>query len=210
VKIEMKQRMTGRREFLRNTTLVAISVTLPGLIACDDEKSVEPPDGSCITTADILGPFYRSGAPFREDVVPPGNAGIPLVIDGRVFADCETGLKNAVVEIWNADEEGAYDQSTGFNFRGRYLTGDHGAYRFRTIIPGRYLNGGTFRPSHIHFRITAAGYNDLISQIYFKDDPFIAEDPWASDSKASERILTLDKDASGTDTVNFDIYLTKA
>jgi hypothetical protein len=47
-----------------------------------------------------------------------------------------------------------------------------------------------------------------VSQIYFKDDPFIATDPWAGDPTAAERILIIAKDENGTDSITFDIHLT--
>lgn len=209
----------NRRNFLKNTALFAVAVSTSVWSGChdkeeeeievpvkvDDDKIILPTD--CKTTTDILGPFYKTGAPFQEDVIPAESTGAPLIVSGKVFGDCDTELKDAVVEIWNADTDGAYDIDT-FKFRGRYKTIDDGAYRFKTIIPGRYLNGGTYRPSHIHFRITAPNHQELVSQIYFKDDPFISKDPWAGDPKAAERILIIGKDGSNTDTITFDIYLT--
>ncbi len=82
--------------------------------------------------------------------------------------------------------------------------------QFATIIPGRYLNGSTYRPSHIHFRITAPGHTELVSQVYFAEDPFIDDDPWASDPAAEERILMITKNEDNVDTVNFDIHLSIA
>jgi catechol 1,2-dioxygenase len=196
----------GRRTFLKNSTLMAVSMSL-SLTGCGDE-SVYDKQNTCTTTDDILGPFYKPGAPFRENITVPGNNSALLFIKGKVFTNCETVLKDAVVEIWNADSAGQYDMSDAFGFRGQFKTGVDGSYHFTTIIPGRYLNGGTFRPSHIHFLISAANHETLVSQIYFRDDPFIDDDPWASAEKASERILMVEKDASGNDTVNFDIYLT--
>jgi catechol 1,2-dioxygenase len=194
-----------RRRFIKQATICAVAVTLPRLSACSEE--VPGVDGRCKTTADILGPFYKADAPFHEDIIPGGNTSVPLIVEGKVFSHCDKALQNAVVEIWNADEAGAYDMSAAFRFRGRYKTPAGGAYRFKTIIPGRYLNGNAFRPSHIHFRITAPGHETLVSQIYFKDDPFIADDPWAGSPGASERILPFTKDANGMDSVTFNIYL---
>jgi catechol 1,2-dioxygenase len=200
----------NRREFIRKTTLIVAAVSL-SFESCKEDKQdplkQTPPKTNCSTTADILGPFYKSGAPFREDIIPIQNTSAPLIVKGKVFTDCDAVLKDAMVEIWNANDAGEYDTSAEFKFRGRFLTEANGVYRFKTIIPGRYLNGNTFRPSHIHFRITAPGHQELVSQIYFKDDPFIGNDPWAGSAKASERILALEKDANGLDTVNFNIYL---
>ena len=53
---------------------------------------------------------------------------------------------------------------------------EDGSYQFDTILPGRYLNGSTYRPSHIHVRVRwddENGSNDFISQLYFEGDPFL-------------------------------------
>ena len=196
----------NRREFLKKTTLFAFAVSTPVLNSCRGDNPAKTPEETCVTTPDILGPFYKAGAPFKEDISASSSA-TPLIMEGRVLKDCDTVLPGAIVEIWNADENGSYDISTEFKFRGQCQTQQNGMYRFKTIIPGRYLNGNTYRPSHIHFRITAPGYGELVSQVYFKDDPFINGDPWASTAKASERILIVKRNIDGMDTVNFDIYL---
>jgi catechol 1,2-dioxygenase len=196
----------SRREFLRNSTLMAVSLSLPNVFSCKDNPAPIDPD-DCLTTSDILGPFYKAGSPLRENIIPEGESLEQLIVEGQVFTTCDTPLLSAVVEIWNANEDGEYDTSDEFKFRGQLNTAADGKYRFITIIPGRYLNGGTFRPSHIHFRVTAPNHQELISQVYFKDDPFIDDDPWAGSPKAVERILTIQHDANGDDTVNFNIYM---
>jgi catechol 1,2-dioxygenase len=201
-----KKNDVNRRNFLKKTMLVAVAVSVSGLKSCKEEDSINSID-NCATTKDILGPFYKGGAPFREDIIPSENTGAPLLLHGRVSGGCSTIIDGAIVEIWNANTEGVYDTSDAYKFRGRFKTESDGQYRFKTIIPGRYLNGGTFRPSHIHFRITALGYEELVSQIYFKDDPFISQDPWAGTSNAVERILTVSEGENGIDTITFDIYL---
>lgn len=209
----MKPDQLKRRSFLKKFTIVSVSVMVaPSCIGKKDDCIILPPENECQTTTDILGPFYKPGAPFREDIIPAGASGVPLIIKGKVYSNCDTVLKDAVVEIWNADNEGDYDgrESATFNFRGRNQTSEDGAYRFKTIVPGKYLNGGSFRPSHIHFKITAPGHRELVSQIYFKNDPDIDSDPWAGDPKAESRILALEKDENGLDSVDFDIYLVKA
>jgi len=203
-----KSNNINRRDFIKTSSLFAVAVSIPGFSGCKDDEGIDTTD-DCQTTADILGPYYKAGAPLGENIIPAGDQTPPLVIEGKVFSDCNDLLADAVVEIWNADADGAYDSSELFLFRGKYNTQAEGAYRFITIIPGRYLNGSTYRPSHIHFRITAPGHRELVSQIYFKEDPFIDTDPWASDSKAKERILTIEKDVNGVDTLTFDIHLIK-
>ena len=194
-----------RRDFLKTSSLLIMAVTA-SLSSCDNDA--ERKDASpCVTSEDILGPYYKAGAPERQDIIPAGNTTPPLIIQGKVFSGCNEVLQDAKVEIWNADEDGEYDLSENFIFRGSQQSSADGIYKFETIIPGRYLNGATYRPSHIHFRITAPGHAELISQVYFADDPFIDDDPWASDPSAESRILTLTKDDQNVDTVNFDIHL---
>jgi len=196
----------SRRDFIKRSSLCAIAVTLPVLGSCEDEKNRISP---CITTSsDILGPYYKPGSPFQKNIIPAGNNAPVLQLEGKILSACSNPIKDSIVEIWNADEKGTYDASTNFAFRGRYRTLDDGFYKFMTIIPGRYLNGNLYRPSHIHLRITAPSHQELVSQIYFKDDPFIETDPWASSAQALQRILTVTKDGGGTDTINFDISLT--
>lgn len=207
----------NRRNFLRNSSYYAFAVSTFGVVACKKEgiASINAPKNAytseCQTTADILGPFYRPNAPVRYDLTIAGQTVPPLLVLGDVVdaTDCETPIPEALVEIWYADEEGGYDNNTDdFLHRGRQLTNENGGYEFQTIVPGRYLNGGTFRPAHIHFRVTAPGYKELVSQIYFKDDPFIESDPWASAPEAELRILTIGE-VKDCDAVRFDVYLEK-
>ncbi|MFT6677865.1 MAG: catechol 1,2-dioxygenase, partial [Granulosicoccus sp.] len=102
-----------------------------------------------------------------------------------------------------------YDnESENFLHRASWRSGKEGEYSFKTIIPGKYLNGQLYRPSHIHFRVSAKGTKELISQIYFKGDPNIAEDPWASQEMAQHRILEISPgDIQSNLTINFDISL---
>jgi protocatechuate 3,4-dioxygenase beta subunit len=206
-----EQSHIDRRRFLKQTVLYAVAVTtLHGFDSCSEKHPPGEIIPECKTTDDILGPFYKSGAPMQENIIPlSGTTADALIVRGQALSNCNTPVKDAVVEIWNANEKGEYDTSSEFKFRGKYQTSDDGNYQFKTIVPGKYLNGNTYRPSHIHFRITAPGHRELISQIYFKDDPYIASDPWASAPKASERVLIIEKNADNIDVVNFNIYLTR-
>lgn len=163
---------------------------------------------SCIpTTADILGPYYRSGAPFRSDLTVLGDPGTPLAFNGTVTGpDCNP-IANALVDVWQAADDATYDsQSPQFNYRGRQYTDANGNYSFVSIKPGWYLNGNQYRPSHIHFRVTAPGHAELITQLYFQGDPYIAADPWASDPDAILRIVPITP-VNNVDTASFNIAL---
>ena len=196
-----------RKDFIKNTAFAAFSLSAFGKVIAQVNGGWK---GDCETTNDILGPFYRPDAPIRSDLTFEELVGTRITLKGQVFTDdCVTPLKNAMVEIWHCDSEGEYDNSSAqFLHRARLLTDEKGNYAFHTIIPGKYLNGRLYRPSHIHYRISEKSHKELISQIYFAGDPHITADPWASDPKAEHRILPIvPEDIKGSLTVLFDIYL---
>src|SRR6185295_19057242 len=152
-----------------------------------------------LTESDIRGPYYRFGAPFQTKLAGPDEPGERLVISGKVYtSDCRSPLPNALGEVWQANQAGQYDtdkpgdftERVDFHLRGMMLTDQQGNYEFETIMPGRYpvppnLPGlekyaGLTRPAHIHFRVSESLHIPLTTQLYFKDDPNIAKDPWAS------------------------------
>ena len=151
-----------------------------------------------ITESDVLGPFYRFGAPFQARLAGPEEPGDRLVLTGTVFSsDCRTPLAGALIEVWQANNGGLYDtnkpgnftETTTFHLRGMLQTNEKGQYEIETIVPGRYpippnLPGlekyaGLTRPAHIHFRVMESLHIPITTQLYFKGDPFIAKDPWA-------------------------------
>lgn len=196
-----------RKKFLITSTLTALGLSTFGSIIKGDDGSFK---GDCETTNDILGPFYRPDAPIRSNLITEGLPGTRITLNGTVFQpDCTTPMQNAMVEIWHCNAHGDYDNdSDAFHQRARLITDATGTYSFETIIPGKYLNGELYRPAHIHYRVTEQNSKELISQIYFKGDPNIANDPWASKKKAELRVLEISpEDIWGNLAVNFDIYL---
>ncbi|MDG1332532.1 MAG: hypothetical protein P8P74_09395 [Crocinitomicaceae bacterium] len=209
-----------RKKFLVTASLAAFSISACANVKVDGESSkAEEPEGEgegklvgqCATTNDILGPFYRENAPDRSDLTFDGLTGSIVQVKGRVLAeDCISPVKDALIEIWHCDTEGDYDNDTDqYLHRGVQTTSKTGEYSFKTILPGKYLNGRLYRPAHIHFRITSPTSKELVSQIYFMGDPHITEDPWASQDKAADRIRpVILEDVKGNLVVNFDVYTT--
>jgi len=196
-----------RRKFISKASLTAIGLTTMGTIVAKENGQFE---GDCATTNDILGPFYRPGAPVRSDLTYDGIKGTIIQLEGTVYlSDCTTPASNALVEIWHCSADGEYDnKSSAFQYRASFITDENGQYNFLTIIPGKYLNGKLYRPSHIHYRVTEKNSQELISQIYFQGDPHITKDPWASKPKAELRVLPIiPKDINGNLAVGFDVYL---
>jgi protocatechuate 3,4-dioxygenase beta subunit len=194
-----------RRKFIQDSSLLALSVGVFGKIKWDGEKYV----GTDPTTTDILGPFYRPGAPFKTDLVQPGTKGEILHFSGTVYDKNGKVLKDALIEIWHCNEDGVYDNtSDNYVYRAAAKTSTSGKYQFKTIMPVPYAAGQTLtRPAHIHMRISANGVQDLVTQIYFKGDKYIAGDISAKDPSALNRILDMTKDTKNEIVVKFDIYL---
>ena len=200
----------NRKDFLERTALTIFGMSVLGTVVKASDGNYS---GDCATTSDILGPFYRPDAPLRSDLTHAALKGTRITIKGNVYAgDCKTPLKNAKVEIWHCDAEGNYDnESKDFNQRAQQMSKEDGNYSFLTIFPGKYLNGETYRPAHVHFRVTAEGHQELISQLYFKGDPHIDSDKWASNKDAELRIKEIvPEEVNGSLCINFDIYLAYA
>jgi len=171
------------------------------------------------TEDNILGPYYRKGAPFRGKVTPPREPGDVIVIQGRVWGiDSRAPLANARLDIWQANAAGRYDNDDAknppaanvFYNRCRLAVDETGYYEFETIRPGRYQIGtDRWRPSHIHYLIAAPGYKPLVTQLYFKGDPENGRDSFIKKSLIIEP--TKIASAGGTyELGQFDIVLERA
>jgi protocatechuate 3,4-dioxygenase beta subunit len=194
---------SNRRDFLKKGSLGVLAASIiPFISKASNMASCEA------TTEDILGPFFSEGAPQTNTIVPIDYEGEKLFLNGRLSnTSCEDGLANVVLDFWQADENGAYDND-GFKFRGKVLTDSEGNYNLETIVPGKYLNGSNYRPAHIHLKVQAEGYEELVTQIYFEGDVSIQSDHWASDETAINRIIPLNSGIAGDWFGTFDIILT--
>lgn len=184
-----------RRDVLRLGTGVALATAVPALLGC----GTPPPAAAASSAANakpgvcggpthdqIEGPYYRPDAPLRAVLVEPGAVGVALVIEGRVLgADCARGLEGVELDVWHADHAGHYDNDGTMKLprgamvlRGKVLTDKEGRYRVSTIVPGRYLNGRQYRPSHVHVKLRGRGVKELTTQLYFAGDPYNDVDPF--------------------------------
>jgi protocatechuate 3,4-dioxygenase beta subunit len=105
------------------------------------------------TQPDMLGPFYEPGAPVRTSV------GSEYELSGAVLAaeECKP-IPNAHIEFWLANPSGEYDDA----HRATVFADERGRYRLESNVPVSY--GG--RPPHIHVRVRAPGYGELVTQHY--------------------------------------------
>lgn len=120
-------------------------------------------DDDDVTPAQTEGPYFTAGSPERTDIRSGG--GTTLLLTGTVLTtDCRP-VPEALVDFWQADGSGTYDNA-GFGFRGHQFTDAQGGYRLETVVPGRYPG----RTRHIHVKVQAPGGRVLTTQLYFPDE----------------------------------------
>jgi hydroxyquinol 1,2-dioxygenase len=154
--------------------------------------------GHTETTANLLGPFWRVGAPATENggsIVRSPTPGDPIFVTATVVDTGNRPVEGAEVDVWHASTEGLYENQDAaqadMNLRGRFRTDRDGRIRFRSVKPAGYpipVNGPVgellraqarrhnMRPAHLHFLIHKPGYKTQFSQVYSSDDPHLETD----------------------------------
>ncbi|PZR13800.1 MAG: catechol 1,2-dioxygenase [Flavobacterium psychrophilum] len=200
-----------RRTFIKNSTLTVMSISAFGALNWNGKYF----EGDNATTTDILGPFYRPGAPLRTNLRLPGSNGTPVVLKGIIFNENgKSPINNAFVEIWHCDEHEVYDNaSDDYNYRGAQKTKSDGKYEFKTILPVPYKadpkDEASWRPAHIHMRVSVHNQQDLVTQLYFKDGTYVDTDKWSSSPQAVNRILNITRNESGESEIVFNVTMSK-
>jgi hydroxyquinol 1,2-dioxygenase len=148
------------------------------------------------TDSSLLGPFYREGAPEKAmgASISGETAGEPLVVRGTISDVRGRPIAGALLDIWQASPDGMYDiqdaNQPDMNLRGKFRTDSDGRYEFCSVKPKSYpvphdgpvgillraQGRHPYRPAHIHFAITADGYQPLTTALYIAGDPYIDSD----------------------------------
>lgn len=162
----------SRRQFLGYSAGAAGLLVTPGLFAEELAR-----------TASIgEGPFYPDKMPLDtdNDLLIINDRITPAVgeithLSGRVLSETGEPLRNAFVEIWQVDNNGAYLHSgtsnadkrdSNFQGYGRFLTDVKGHYYFRTIKPVAYPG----RTPHIHLAVSQNGKRVFTTQVLVKGE----------------------------------------
>ncbi|MDP1727425.1 MAG: T9SS type A sorting domain-containing protein [Bacteroidota bacterium] len=212
----MANKQNSRRQFLRNTALTTLSVgLLPGIAKSNTSVLPESTAACNPTTLDYYGqgPFYTANAPAiaANQLASPTEPGTRLILSGLIQTlDCSRVIPNTKIDVWHANHAGAYD-NTGYNLRGVTYPNAQGFYLIETILPGKYLNGASYRPRHLHFKLTPAGFPTIITQLYFQGDTDIPGDAAASITSgtynATNRIIPITLNAQGKYEGTWDIVI---
>jgi len=119
-------------------------------------------DGDAVTLAQTAGPYFKPSSPERIELIEEGMAGQPIELAGFVLTRTCKPLAGALLDFWQADDQGRYDNS-GFRLRGHQFTDAEGRYRLRSIVPGIYPG----RTRHIHVKVQPRDGSVLTTQLYF-------------------------------------------
>lgn len=134
------------------------SKTLPPTPPCDDHDEPTPPLEE--------GPFFTPRSPQRTTLLDPNMAGTVVVLSGRVLNTNCKPVAGALLDWWQADNAGEYD-NRGFRLRGHQYTDKQGYFRLETIVPGLYPG----RTRHFHVKVQAPGQRVLTTQLFFPNEP---------------------------------------
>jgi protocatechuate 3,4-dioxygenase beta subunit len=167
-----------RRRLVRTMLVAPIALAVPALLgtaafgssdasaalltptpACGDDDDDDP------TPRQTEGPYFTPNSPKRASLLESGVAGTRLVVTGMVLTRGCRPVTNALVDFWQCDDAGNYDNS-GYRLRGHQFTDARGVYRLETIVPGVYPG----RTRHIHVKVQAPRRPVLTTQLYFPDE----------------------------------------
>ena len=173
---------------------ILLSDTL-GLSMLVDAINNRRPTGATENT--VFGPFHVEGAPIREHggSISLDGKGESCLFEGRVIDLHGEPIEGAIVDVWSDNADGFYDvQQPGiqpkWNNRGRFITGSDGKYSFVGIKPVSYpipddgpvgqmlghLGRHPYRPAHMHYLVTAPGFQKIVTHTFVGEDPYLESD----------------------------------
>jgi catechol 1,2-dioxygenase len=178
----------NRQEFILLSDVLGVSMLV---------ETINHRAGGGSTESTVLGPFHMVESPPRElgDPIALDQKGTPCLVSGQVTGADGEPLAGAVVDVWQANEDGFYDvQQPGIqppgNLRGLFRTDADGRYWFRSVVPRYYpipddgpvgqllraTGRHPYRPAHLHFIVTAPGHRSVTTHVFVADSPYLDSD----------------------------------
>ncbi len=178
-----------RQEFILFSDTLGVSMVV-------DLINHRKPDGA--TKSTVFGPFHRLGAPELPaggNIARLDKAGTPALVSGRVLDLDGQPIEGALLDVWQTQSSGLYnsqDEELGgeLHMRGRFRTDYEGRYLIRTVLPVNYpipsdgpvgamlraTRRHPWRPAHIHFVVSADGYEPVTTHIFDRRDEYLGSD----------------------------------
>jgi len=176
-----------RQEFILLSDTLGLSMLT---VAMNNDK----PAGC--TEATVFGPFHVENAPHYElgEDIANGAKGAPCLVRGSVKGYGGEAVPGARLEVWQSDDDGMYDvQHAGLDHaqgRGILNADSQGLFHFKSCLAVAYpiphdgpvgqmliaTNNHPWRPAHLHFRITAPGYETLVTHVFRDGDKYLDSD----------------------------------
>ena len=154
-----------------------------------------------LTVSQTEGPYFKTNSPERSALVTDSTQGTLLTVTGQVLAADGTPVANALLDFWQADASGAYDNS-GYTLRGHQYTDENGYYTLTTVVPGLYPG----RTRHIHVKVQAPGGPTLTTQLYFPGEARNSTDGIFDPSL----VLNTQSNTDGTENATFNFVVQTA
>jgi hydroxyquinol 1,2-dioxygenase len=175
-----------RQEFILLSDVLGLSMLTVGINSPAEQDATE---------STVFGPFFVEGSPRieRGGTIAQGVKGRPCHVHGVVRSVDGTPVPAARIEVWEADDDGFYDvqyDGDGLQGRGHLFSGPEGEYDFWSVVPAPYpiphdgpvgrllaaTNRSPMRPAHVHFMVTAPGYETLITHIFVAGSDHLDDD----------------------------------
>jgi len=177
-----------RQEFILLSDVLGVSMLV-------DAINTRRPTGATENT--VLGPFHVAGVPNREhgDTISEDGLGEPLYVRGTVKDSDGNPVAGAIVDTWQASHDGFYDnqkpdEKPEHNLRGIFKTDEKGAFWYRAVKPAYYgipndgpvgkmlegLGRDNMRPAHIHFIVSAPGFETVTTHLFDSQCPYLEND----------------------------------
>ena len=178
-----------RQEFILFSDTLGVSMVV-------DLINHRKPDGA--TESTVFGPFHRLGAPELPaggNIARLDKTGTPTLVSGRVLDLDGQPIEGALLDVWQTQSSGLYDSQDdsldgALHMRGRFRTDAEGRYLIRTVLPVNYpipsdgpvgamlraTGRHPWRPAHIHFVVSADGYEPVTTHIFDRTDEYLGSD----------------------------------
>ncbi len=174
-----------RHEFVLLSDVLGLS-SLVDMLHSSDEA----------TSSSVLGPFHVSNPPplaVGGDMKRHYDGDV-LLVEGTVRDTAGAPIPNAEIDIWQTAPNGLYSSQDEaqhiHSFHGLMTADDQGRYAFTTVRPVSYTvpsdgpvgdilsaaGRHPWRPSHLHYIVSAPGFRSLVTEVFPDDDPYLDQD----------------------------------